>query len=204
MQIASTAGSAKVAIINQTAAGRFFHATNPVGRYYRTGDPVKNELVEVVGVVKDARHNKLREVQPAIGYRPSAQDVVNPYITFKLRAAGSPASLASAARAAIEKVNPAIVVQFHTLAVQVADSLARERLLAPLSAFFGGLALLLAAIGLYGVISHNMARRRSEICIRVGLGAERARVLQMMMRDVTVVVGIGLAVGLGASLAVTR
>jgi ABC-type antimicrobial peptide transport system permease subunit len=77
-------------------------------------------------------------------------------------------------------------------------------LLATLSAFFGGLALLLAAIGLYGVISHNMARRRGEIGIRMALGAERTRVLLMVMKDVALVVGVGLALGLVASLAVTR
>jgi putative ABC transport system permease protein len=203
------ADSAKVAIINETAARRFFRTANPVGRYYRTGYPVKDQLVEVVGVVKDARYNKLSEKQRPIAYMPSAQKLAYsftsaPYITFDLRAAGSPANLAPAVRAAIERVNPAIVIQFRTLAVQVAESLARERLLATLSAFFGGLALLLAAIGLYGVISHNMARRRCEIGIRMALGAERRRILRMAMGDVAMVVGVGLAAGLGASLAVMR
>jgi putative ABC transport system permease protein len=193
----------RVAIVNETAARKFFHTANPVGRFYRTGYPVKDRLVEVVGVVKDARYGELREQQPAIVYLPVAQNV-GPYITFELRTAGPPENLAPGARAAIEKVNSAIVLQLHTLALQVADSLTRERLLATLSAFFGGLALLLAGIGLYGVISHNMARRRGEIGIRMALGAERVRVLRMVMRDVALVVGIGLAVGLGASLAVTR
>jgi len=199
-----TASSAKVAIVNETAARKFFHTSNPVGRHYRMGYPVKDQLVEIVGVVKDATYNKLGEDQRAIAYLPSAQDILGPYITFELRAAGSPANLAPAARAAIEKVNPAIVLEFRTLAVQVAESLTRERLLATLSAFFGGLALLLAAVGLYGVISHNMARRRCEIGIRMALGAERRRILRMAMGDVALVVAIGLAAGLGASLAATR
>jgi putative ABC transport system permease protein len=199
-----TASSAKVAIINQTAARKFFHTSNPLGRYFRTGYPVKDQLVEIVGVVKDATYNKLGEEQRPIGYLPSAQDVVGPFITFELRTAASPASLAAPARAAIEKVNPAIVLEFRTLSVQVAESLARERLLATLSAFFGGLALLLAAVGLYGVISHNMARRRNEIGIRIALGAERRRILRMAMGDVALVVSIGLAAGLAASLAATR
>jgi putative ABC transport system permease protein len=199
-----TAASAKVAIVNETAARKFFHTANPVGRNYRMGYPAMDQLVEIVGVVKDATYNKLGEEQRPIAYLPSAQDILGPYITFELRTAGPPSSLAPAARAAIEKVNPAIVLEFRTLAVQVAESLARERLLATLSAFFGGLALLLAAIGLYGVISHNMARRRCEIGIRMALGAERRRILRMAMGDVALVVGIGLAAGLGASLAVTR
>jgi ABC-type antimicrobial peptide transport system permease subunit len=180
-----------------------------VGRYYRTGYPVKDQLVEVVGVVKDARYNKMSEKQRPIAYMPATQKLAHPYtsfpyITFELRSAGPPANLAPAARAVMEKVNPAIVLQFRTLAVQVADSLARERLLATLSGFFGGLALLLAAVGLYGVISHNMARRRCEIGIRMALGAERTRVIRMLMRDVAMVVGIGLAAGLAVALGVTR
>jgi len=163
-----------------------------------------DQLIEIVGVVKDATYNKLGEEQRPIAYLPSAQDILGPYITFELRAAGSPANLAPAARAAIERVNPAIVLEFRTLAVQVAKSLTRERLLATLSALFGGLALLLAAVGLFGVISHNVAWRRCEIGIRMALGAQRTRVLLMVMKDVTPVVGVGLAAGLAASLAVTR
>jgi ABC-type antimicrobial peptide transport system permease subunit len=102
------------------------------------------------------------------------------------------------------QVNPQIALEFRTLEAQVAESLARERLMATLSGFFGGLALLLATVGLYGVISHNMARRRGEIGIRMALGAERTRVLLMVMKDVALVVGVGLALGLVASLAVTR
>jgi predicted permease len=193
---------AKVAIINQTAARKFFDSANPVGRYYRTGRPVKDQLMKIIGVVKDAKYNSLRQEQPAIAYLPGAFGGAS--TTFELRTAGPPANLAPAARAVMEKVNPAIVLEFRTLAVQVAESLARERLLATLSAFFGGLALLLAAIGLYGVISHNMARRRGEIGIRMALGAERRRILRMAMGDVALVVSIGLAAGVGASLAVTR
>jgi ABC-type antimicrobial peptide transport system permease subunit len=105
---------------------------------------------------------------------------------------------------AITQVNPQIALEFRTLEAQVAESLARERLMATLSGFFGGLALLLATVGLYGVISHNMARRRNEIGIRMALGAERSRVLRMALGDVAVVVGLGLAAGLGASLVVTK
>ncbi|HUE20112.1 MAG TPA: ABC transporter permease, partial [Bryobacteraceae bacterium] len=119
---------AKVAIINQTAARKFFDSANPVGRYYRTGRPVKDQLVKIIGVVKDAKYNSLRQEQPAIAYLPGAFGGAS--TTFELRTAGPPANLAPAARAVMEKVNPAIVLEFRTLAVQVAESLARERLLA--------------------------------------------------------------------------
>jgi putative ABC transport system permease protein len=201
-ELRDMADSAKVAIVNETAARKFFGAENPVGRYYRTGRPVRNRLVQVIGVVKDAKYIRLREKQPAIAYLPEGSN--GPSVTFELRTAGPPANLAPAARAAMEKVNPEIVLNFRTLAVQVSESLTRERLLATLSGFFGGLALVLAAVGLYGVISHNMARRRGEIGIRMALGAQRARVLRMAMADVAIVVGVGLAAGLGASLIVTK
>ena len=95
-------------------------------------------------------------------------------------------------------------MRFTTLESQVVESLSLERMLATLASFFGGLALLLAALGLYGVLAYNVARRRGEIGIRMALGAERTRVLRMVMKDVALVVGVGLALGLGASLAVTR
>jgi ABC-type antimicrobial peptide transport system permease subunit len=101
-------------------------------------------------------------------------------------------------------VNRDITLQFIPLATQVNESLTRERLLATLSGFFGGLALLLATIGLYGVMSYNVARRRNEIGIRMALGAEQARVLRMVLSEVAILIGIGLAVGLGVALATTR
>jgi putative ABC transport system permease protein len=95
-------------------------------------------------------------------------------------------------------------LQFKTLALQVDESLSRERLLATLSGFFGGLALVLAMIGLYGVMSYNVTRRRNEIGIRMALGAEPGRVLRMVMAEVALLIGIGVMVGLGIALAAAR
>ena len=129
----------------------------------------------------------------------------SPYTMIELRSAsGAPASLIPAVKSAMEEVNRDITLQFTTLATQVSESLIRERLLATLSGFFGALALLLATIGLYGVMSYNVARRRNEIGIRMALGAERSRVLQMVLREVAILIGIGLAIGLGAAVATTR
>jgi putative ABC transport system permease protein len=101
-------------------------------------------------------------------------------------------------------VNRDLSLEFTTLAGQIDESLNRERLLATLSGFFGALALLLAMIGLYGVMSYNVARRRNEIGIRMALGAEQSRVLQMVLREVATLVFIGVAIGLVATLATTR
>jgi ABC-type antimicrobial peptide transport system permease subunit len=129
---------------------------------------------------------------------------IHGFMNFELRTAGPAANLAPAVKQAMAQVNPQIALEFRTLEAQVAESLTRERLMATLSGFFGALALLLATVGLFGVISHNMARRRNEIGIRMALGAQRPRVLRMAMGDVAVVVGTGLAAGLGASLVVTK
>jgi putative ABC transport system permease protein len=101
-------------------------------------------------------------------------------------------------------VNRDVALQFTTLATQIDESLNRERLLATLSGFFGALALLLATIGLYGVMSYNVARRRNEIGIRMALGAEQSRVLRMVLQEVATLMGIGLIIGLGIAVATTR
>jgi len=198
-------GAGRVAVINETAARKYFGTADALGRSFRMGFPKPDQVVQVVGLVKDAKYRSLREEPRPIAYLPSAQDAdIHPFINFELRTAGPAANLAPAVKEALAQVNPQITLEFRTLEAQVAESLVRERLMATLSGFFGALALMLATVGLYGVISHNMARRRNEIGIRMALGAQRTRVLQMAMGDVAVVVGIGLIAGLGASLAVMK
>lgn len=126
-------------------------------------------------------------------------------MTFELRvAAGAPTALIPGVKSAIAEVNRDVSLRFTTLATQIDESLTRERLLATLSGFFGALALLLATIGLYGVMSYNVARRRNEIGIRMALGAEQQRVLRMVLREVATLIGVGLALGVTAALATTR
>ena len=202
-----TTQSPKVAIINQTAANRYFAGQNPIGKRYRAEEG--NQLtdpVEIIGVVKDAKYGTLREQTLPTAYVAASQNAEpRQSTTFELRvAAGSPNALISGAAAAIAEVSRDVSLEFKTLALQVDESLARERLLATLSAFFGALALALAMIGLYGVMSFNIARRRNEIGIRMALGAEQSRVLLMVMREVAILVAIGLAIGLGATIGTTR
>ncbi len=202
-----TLQSPKVAIVNQTVVKKFFSGQNPIGKRFRAEEGNKmGDWVEIVGVMKDAKYGTLREEILPTAYVAASQNVKPRESTiFEVRAAaGSPAALITAVKSAIADVNRDVSLQFSELAVQVGASLARERLLATLSGFFGGLALLLAMIGLYGVMSYNVARRRNEIGIRMALGAEQSRVLRMVLREVAILIAVGLAIGLGAAIGTTR
>lgn len=202
-----TRTSPRVAIINQTMARKYFGARNPVGQAFRIreantlGDPI-----EIIGIVKDSKYGSLRDdIRPTASIEWSQKSKPGPRASFELRAArGAPAAVIAAVKAAIGEVDPNASLEFSTLANKVHDSLARERLLATLSGFFGALALLLAAIGLYGVMSYNVAPRRNEIGIRLALGAEQARVLRMVLGEVSILIVIGITAGLGVALATTR
>ncbi len=202
-----TLGSPKVAIINQTMAIRLFGTESPLGRHFRTvnGNSTVGDR-EIVGVVGDAKYAKLRDAAPATAYIAlSQEEKPGQFCNFEIRAAaGVPSDLIPAVKSAIAEVNRDVALQFTTLATQVDESLNRERLLATLSSFFGALALLLATIGLYGVMSYNVARRRNEIGIRMALGAGQSRVLRMVLREVITLIGIGLIIGLSIAVATTR
>lgn len=200
-----TPESPKAAVVNQTMAKKFFADRNPVGRRYRT--QFGNEMgpwTEIVGVVKDSKYGSLREDILPTAFMAASQDATPMWYTFELRAAGLPTGLIAGAKSAIAAVNRDVSLQFKTLALQVDESIARERLLASLSGFFGALALALSMIGLYGVMSYNIARRRNEIGIRMALGAEQSRVLRMVLREIAVLIAMGLAIGLIAAIGATR
>jgi predicted permease len=202
-----TPRSPKVAIVNETLSKKFFQGQNPIGKYYRElrgaklGDPIA-----IIGVARDAKYANLREPVPPTVYIAARKEArTRSEATFELQAAGgSPASLISAAKSCMEHVDGDASLQFKTLAAQVGRSLSRERLLAALSGFFGGLALLLATIGLYGVTSYNIARRRGEIGIRMALGATESRVLHIVLGEVAILVAVGLVIGFALSLGATR
>jgi putative ABC transport system permease protein len=201
-----TLGSPIVAIVDEAMAKKFLGgAEKAVGRtFVATGGPTQT-TIEVIGVVKNTKYRNLRDDNVPIVYVVQAQDPA-PGVTksFELRVAGPATSVVSAVKDSLAQVNPDIMLNFRTLTTQVEETLTRERLLATLSGFFGGLALLLATIGLYGVMSYNVARRRGEIGIRMALGAQQSRVLRMVLQEVAILIIMGLAVGLGAALATTR
>ncbi len=199
-------GSSIVAIVDEAMAKKFLGGVEKaVGRtFVTTGGPTQTTL-EVIGVVKNTKYRNLRDDNVPIIYVAQAQDPA-PGVTksFELRVAGPATSVVSGVKETLAQVNPDIMLNFRTLTTQVEETLTRERLLATLSGFFGALALLLATIGLYGVMSYNVARRRGEIGIRMALGAQQARVLRMVLQEVALLIMVGLALGLGAALATTR
>ena len=195
----------RVAVINESMAGKFFGSPlGAIGKTFRNGWNEISGPIQIIGVVKDTKYTSLRAEGEAIAYYPLSQLPPMRWANFVLRANGPAASLISSVKAAVDDVNHDITLQFRTLALQVDESLGRERLLATLSGFFGTLALGLAVIGLYGVMSYNVARRRNEIGIRMALGAEQARVLRMVLGEVAILLVAGLALGLAVAVFSTR
>ncbi|MGA2094949.1 MAG: ABC transporter permease [Candidatus Acidiferrum sp.] len=188
----------RVAVVNETLARRFFPNGDALGKYFRVHpDPGKPALpIQIVGLAKDAKYASLREEAHATAYFPIAQmpeDAEEQ--VFELRTSARPSALISSVQEAVAGVSKAVPLEFHTLAEQVDDSLVQERLLATLSTFFGGLALVLAMIGLYGALSYLVSQRQPEFGIRMALGAPRGSILRLVMRDVAVVLAGGLAAG---------
>lgn len=206
---ADTKTSAHVAILNETAARQFLPGTDPVGKVYydATFEHVRKEYtVQVVGVARDAKYRTLRDVPPATIYLPMAQNP-NPMPmagTYELRFSGSPSAIVSGVKDAVREVDPRISLEFHFLSAQIGVAMMQERLVAILAGFFGVLALILASAGLYGVVAYGAVRRRSEMAIRLALGATRAGVLQLMLGDLAILLLIGVPLGLGASLACAK
>jgi predicted permease len=196
-----TATSAKVAVINETMATRFFPGGSPIGRRFGPGgDPKHSGEMEVIGVVKDAKYIGLRERLRAAAYYPYTQNVQY-YYNLSVRYSGDRRAIIGEVREAVSEVDDRLPVVYEsTLAEQVHRSVAGQGLIAKLSSLFAALAVFLACIGIYGLMSYAVARRTMEIGIRMALGAARADVLRMVMREVLVLVAIGFAIGVPAAL----
>jgi predicted permease len=194
----------KVAVINQMMARKYFGGEIPLGRRFGFGGPETSEQIEIVGVARDAKYTGMREeVEPTV-YLPYPQSIPR-WATFIVRTSGNPTPMTASIREAVHEVDSNLpLFDVKTQSQQADESLAEERLFARLSSCFGLLALLLACIGLYGVMSYGVARRTNEIGIRMALGATAPRVTRMVMRETMLVVVIGVVIGLGAAVATTR
>ena len=201
-----TASSTRVAIINESVAKAFFGDSDPVGQRIGFGSrPDAARTLTVVGVVRDARH-ALREASPKMVYQPLEQSLQPPEaLTAAVRTTGDPATLAAFVRQEVRALSPDVAVMWvRTMRQQIEAATTRERLLSTLSTAFAVLALLLACIGLYGVISYDVASHAREIGIRLALGAERFAVLASVLRPTLTIIGIGLALGLAGAMLTSR
>jgi predicted permease len=194
--------SAQVAIVNEEAVRRYFAGRNPIGQRYGFGD--SPDQIEIVGVVSDAKYNDLRQEFIPMAYYPWRQVMPARLGAVVVRTSGDPAVLAPALRRAVMSVHPDIFVDARTLASQIEGSLVRERLLAHLSGFLGALAMLLACIGIYGVMAYGVTRRTSEIGVRMALGATPGSVIRMVLRESLLLAVCGIAVGVPVALWLSR
>ncbi|HTW67968.1 MAG TPA: ABC transporter permease [Bryobacteraceae bacterium] len=197
----------RVAVISQAFAQRFFPHSNPIGKHVRdTYVPSKPTDMTIVGVVADARSNTMREkIAPRL-YAPFFQPLwQNDAAHYELRTFGDPASVATALRRTVSEAAPDLPpIEISSVRELVDNTLARDRLVARLSAAFGVLAMLLASIGLYGVMAWTMARRTREIGVRMALGARPRGIFGLVLRDTLLMVAIGIATGIPLALAAAR
>ena len=203
-----TKDSPRVAVVNQVFTERYFPHQNPLGRHFNYGSPFSPPGLEIVGVVADAKYDSLSDTKaPPMTFVPVDQELEpGEYADdLELRVAGDPMSAGQDVRRAVADIDRNIMVDsLHPLRELVDDSAHDARLIAQLSSFFGLLALLLAAIGLYGVMAYNVLRRTSEIGIRMALGAVSWDVLAMVLRESFLIVGLGIVLGIPAALGLAR
>jgi predicted permease len=204
---ADTATSTEVAVVNEKFAKKFFPDQNPIGRKFWWDDTEhRNRPFEIVGVVRDVIDKELKmDIEPqhylAIAQKKAPLGALN----IDIRTSGDPDTMADTIRNAIKAFNSQIVIsRIRPLRTQIDSTINNEIIIAKLSSFFGVLALLLASIGLYGVMSYTIAGRTRELGVRIALGAQRGDVLGMVMREAMLLVIIGVGVGIPAALAASR
>jgi predicted permease len=200
---ADQAGAPKVAMVNRAFARRFFGVDNPAGRRFGTDGPKSAWEIEIVGVVKDTKYASLRDEPRPIFYTPVRQDQADTSVDFVIRSAGDMRALSTAVRDIVHEFDPKVtgITRFSDL---VDMSLSSERMVAQLSAGFGGLALLVACIGIYGILAYRVARRTREIGVRIALGASRGGVQWMIVRESLALLIIGIAIGIPVALGLSR
>jgi predicted permease len=200
-----TEHSPRVAVVNEAFVKRYFAGSDPIGRHVRFASDPPGATMVIVGVVSDARYASVRDDAPATLYHPYQQAESIPYMYFELRTAMNPVALVPSVRAALASIDRNVPLFGVTTQIQQSDELLlQERLFAKLTGFFGLLALLLACVGLYGILSYAVARRTPEIGIRMALGAQQGDVLRMVLGEMSILVAIGVVIGVPASLAAAR
>jgi predicted permease len=193
----------KVAVINEAAVRRFFPGEQPLGRRFGS-TPETSDQIEIVGIVRDVRYNSVRDAAPATMYVPYVQNPVGT-MAFEIRTAGDPLATIAAIREAVRQVDPNVpLMDVSTQLDQIERRFWQERVLAQAYALFGALALVVASVGLFGLMSYSVTRRTNEIGIRMALGARQENVLRLVMGESMILVVAGVAIGLGSALAAGR
>jgi predicted permease len=192
-----TATAPKIAVVNRAFAQEHFEGQNPIGHRFGFGDQKTSSDIVIVGLVGDSRYGKLRDDPPGTVYVPYYQHMKEvEAVNFSVRTAGDPQNWISVVGRVVQGLDRNLpIFDVKTEIEEISQATLQERLFAQLSGFFGILALALAAIGLYGMISYAVSRRTSEIGIRIALGAERTKILQMVLREAMILATLGIAVG---------
>jgi predicted permease len=198
--------SPTVVMINETFAKKFFAGRDALGRHLGFGsDPGTATDMEVIGIVKDIKYTNLRDEIPPQAYIPYMPSRFVGGMTVYVRTAADPSALMNSIRAKMRDLDANLpIFDMRTTDEQIANSLAAQRMIASLSTVFGFMATILAAVGLYGLMAYTVTQRTREIGIRMALGAKQTDVVWMVMRDVLLLVAVGLAIGVPASMALAR
>jgi predicted permease len=210
-----TATSRMVAVVNQAFVKKFFPNQDPIGQHFGTFGQKYANSYEIVGVVADAKYNNPRSPVRPFFFRPITQQnaaLTDPNAitgerrslfinSVTVRFQGNPQDLESMARRTLASINPDLtMIDFRSLDYQVAGNFSQEHLIARLTTLFGFLALILASVGLYGLTAYSVARRTSEIGVRMAMGANRQHILALIMRSAFLQTALGLAIGIPAAI----
>src|ERR1039458_3933095 len=197
-------GAPRVAVVNDVFANSYFRNENPIGRRFGLGRGATGNI-EIVGVVRGSKYATVDEKIPSEFYLAGAQDENPSSLVVYARTAGDPKTVFAALRREVGPLDAGLpITSLRTMDDQIDESLSAQRAMAGLSAFFGILATLLAAIGLYGVMAYTLSRRTREIGIRLALGADRGSLLKLVLREVALLTAVGVAIAIPVALGVTR
>jgi predicted permease len=202
---ADGATTQRVGVLNESMARYYFGDADPIGRSFHFGRTQPGPPITIVGVVRDARQ-QLRDAPPHMAYTPLTQrDEPANGLLASVRTTGDTSGVAASVRDAVRGLTREVAVSYvRTMDEQIGAALVIERLVTTLSTVFAVLAVVLACVGLYGVMSYDVARRSRDIAIRLALGATRVEVLQQVLRQASIITLVGMAVGLAAAVGSAR